>query len=86
MTPPPSMPGSVQPPRMYGMPPPAPAQTMAAMPAMSQTGPSKIDPTQIPRPLPNSSVAVHETRVGNQANLPPVFFILLLFRSILLEA
>ncbi|KAL2929877.1 hypothetical protein RDABS01_035287, partial [Bienertia sinuspersici] len=68
---PPSMPGSVQPPRMYGMAPPAPAQTMAAMPAMSQTGPSTIDPTQIPRPFPNSSVVVHETRVGNQANLPP---------------
>ncbi|KMT02852.1 hypothetical protein BVRB_8g194310 isoform B [Beta vulgaris subsp. vulgaris] len=71
VTPPPSMPGSMQPPRMYGMPPPGPAQTMAAMPAMSQTGPSKIDPNQIPRPLPSSSMVMHETRVGNQANLPP---------------
>ncbi|CAO2841330.1 unnamed protein product [Amaranthus hypochondriacus] len=67
----PSMPGSVQPPRMYGMPPPGTIQTMAAMSAISQTGPSKIDPNQIPRPLPNSSVVVHETRVGNQAAFPP---------------
>lgn len=71
------MPGSVQPPRMYGMPPPGTTQTMAAMSAISQTGPSKIDPNQIPRPLPNSSVVVHETRVGNQAAFPPVFFTLL---------
>ncbi|KNA05597.1 hypothetical protein SOVF_188880 [Spinacia oleracea] len=71
VTPPLSMPGSVPPPRMYGMPPSGPAQTMANMPGMSQTGPSKIDPNQIPRPLPNSSTIVHETRVGNQANLPP---------------
>ncbi|XP_021741740.1 protein transport protein Sec24-like At4g32640 [Chenopodium quinoa] len=71
VTPPPSMSGSMQPPRMYGMPPSGPSQTMANMPAMSQTGPSKIDPNQIPRPLPNSSMVVHETRVGNQANLPP---------------
>lgn len=81
VTPPLSMPGSVPPPRMYGMPPSGPAQTMANMPGMSQTGPSKIDPNQIPRPLPNSSTIVHETRVGNQANLPPVFFMLLFFRA-----
>lgn len=73
---PPPIPGSVQPPQMYGMPPPLPTQTMANMPSMGQTGasmtgPSKIDPNQIPRPLPSSSVVVHETRMGNQANMPP---------------
>lgn len=79
MAPPPTIPGSVQPPRMFGMPPPPPNQSMAAMPpAMSQTGaplagPSKIDPNQIPRPIPNTSVILHETRQGNQANPPPVF-------------
>lgn len=72
----PPIPGSAQPPRMYGMPPPLPTQTMANMPTMGQTGtsmtgPSKIDPNQIPRPLPSSSVVVHETRMGNQANIPP---------------
>lgn len=71
------VPGSAQPPRMFGMPPPS--QSMAAMsPAMGQmgapmTGPSKIDPNQIPRPMPSSSVLLHETRQGNQANPPPVF-------------
>lgn len=77
VAPPPTIPGSVQPPRMFGMPPPPPNQSMAAMPpAMSQTGaplagPSKIDPNQIPRPIPNASVILHETRQGNQANPPP---------------
>ncbi|RVW99550.1 Protein transport protein Sec24-like [Vitis vinifera] len=77
VAPPPTIPGSVQPPRMFGMPPPPPNQSMAAMPpAMSQTGaplagPSKIDPNQIPRPIPNTSVILHETRQGNQANPPP---------------
>uniref|UniRef100_A0A5B6ZX03 Uncharacterized protein n=1 Tax=Davidia involucrata TaxID=16924 RepID=A0A5B6ZX03_DAVIN len=76
--PPPPIPGSAQPPRMFGMPPPLPTQSMAAIsPAtMSQmgapmAGPSKIDPNQIPRPIPSSSVILHETRQGNQANPPP---------------
>ncbi|KAL5994533.1 hypothetical protein ACLOJK_024586 [Asimina triloba] len=34
-------------------------------------GPSKIDPNQIPRPIPSSLVAVFETRQNNQANIPP---------------
>ncbi|KAK3032913.1 hypothetical protein RJ639_034961 [Escallonia herrerae] len=65
---PPSIPGSAQTPRMYGMPPqpPLPDQSMAAM-----AGPSRIDPNQIPRPIPNSSVILHETRQSNQANPPP---------------
>ncbi|KAK3017807.1 hypothetical protein RJ639_003664 [Escallonia herrerae] len=68
MVPPPSIPGSAQTPRMYGMPPqpPLPDQSMAAM-----AGPSRIDPNQIPRPIPNSSVILHETRQSNQANPPP---------------
>ncbi|XP_052206582.1 protein transport protein Sec24-like At4g32640 [Diospyros lotus] len=75
VAPPTPLPGSAQPPRMFGMPPPS--QSMAAMsPAMGQmgaptTGPSKIDPNQIPRPIPSSSVLLHETRQGNQANPPP---------------
>ncbi|KAK6943539.1 Sec23/Sec24, helical domain [Dillenia turbinata] len=72
----PPIPGSMQPPRMFGMPPPLPTQTMAQMPPLGQTGtpvtgPSKIDPNQIPRPHPNSSVILYETRQGNQAVSPP---------------
>ncbi|EXB73718.1 Protein transport protein Sec24-like protein [Morus notabilis] len=74
VAPPPSVPGTVQPPRMFGMPPPPlPNQSIATI---GQTGApvagsSKIDPNQIPRPLPSSSVTVHATRQGNQANSPP---------------
>ncbi|XP_059451027.1 protein transport protein SEC24 C-like [Corylus avellana] len=77
MAPPPPIPGSVQPPRMFGMPPqPLPNQSMTAIPAMGQTGApvagtSKIDPNQIPRPIPSSSPMVYETLQGNQANPPP---------------
>ncbi|KAJ7942736.1 Protein transport protein Sec24-like family [Quillaja saponaria] len=64
---------------MFGMPPSSLLnQSMAATisPAMGQTGapvagPSKIDPNQIPHPIPSSSVIVHETRIGNQASIPP---------------
>ncbi|KAK1417403.1 hypothetical protein QVD17_26530 [Tagetes erecta] len=76
--PPPPVSGSAQPPRMYGMAPPLPnQQSMATIsPAMGPSGtgvsgPSKIDPNQIPRPVPSSSVLMHETRQGNQANPPP---------------
>lgn len=71
-------PGSVPPQRMFGMPQQIPAQSMTTIPpAMGQAGApmttsSKIDPNQIPRPVPNSSVLIHETRQGNQANPPPV--------------
>ncbi|PWA63247.1 bromo adjacent homology (BAH) domain protein [Artemisia annua] len=34
------------------------------------TGPSKIDPNQIRRPMPNRSVLLHETRQVNKANPP----------------
>ncbi|CAA2975078.1 transport Sec24-like At4g32640 [Olea europaea subsp. europaea] len=64
------VPGPMQQQRMYGMPPappPLPNQSMS----LSHTGQSKIDPNQIPRPIRSSSVIIHETRQGNQANPPP---------------
>jgi len=80
LVPPPTVPGAAQPPRMFGMPPPLPNQSMTTTisPAVGQTGapmagPSKIDPNQIPRPTPGTSVILHETRQGNQATIPPVF-------------
>ncbi|PPD78935.1 hypothetical protein GOBAR_DD24135 [Gossypium barbadense] len=75
----PPIPGSTQaqPPRMFGMPQPPTNQAMTTIPpAMGQpgaplSGPSKIDPNQIPRPIPSSSPIVYETRQGNSANPPP---------------
>ncbi|KAL0005072.1 hypothetical protein SO802_012633 [Lithocarpus litseifolius] len=75
--PPPPITGFPQPPRMFGTPPPLPNQSMTSVsPSVGQTGApvagaSKIDPNQIPRPIPGSSVILHETRQGNQANPPP---------------
>ncbi|KAI3709655.1 hypothetical protein L2E82_39421 [Cichorium intybus] len=77
--PPPPTSGSPQPPRMFNMQPPplSNQQAMATIsPTMgptgpSGTGPSRIDPNQIPRPIPTSSILLHETRHGNQANPPP---------------
>ncbi|KAF9670065.1 hypothetical protein SADUNF_Sadunf13G0029800 [Salix dunnii] len=56
---PPPIPGSAQPPRMFGMPPPLPNQMTAISPVMGQTGSpllgaSKIDPNQIPRLIPDT--------------------------------
>ncbi|XP_043719097.1 protein transport protein Sec24-like At4g32640 isoform X2 [Telopea speciosissima] len=74
----PPIPGA-QPPSMFEMPPP-PNQPMSAgptsmshlpLPGSPAAGPSKIDPNQIPRPVPSSSVILFETRQVNQANLPP---------------
>lgn len=77
---PPPIPGSAQSPPMFGMPPPPllPNQMTAISPVVGQSGgslagSSKIDPNQIPRPVPGSSVVLHDTRQGNQANPPPVF-------------
>ncbi|THU46580.1 hypothetical protein C4D60_Mb09t06430 [Musa balbisiana] len=77
----PSMPGAVQaPPTMFGMPPSMPGQSMPPIPpALGHSSlagpqastPSKVDPNQIPRPMPSSSVILFETRQGNQANAPP---------------
>ncbi|KAF9681688.1 hypothetical protein SADUNF_Sadunf05G0028700 [Salix dunnii] len=68
---------AAQPPRMFGMPPPLPNQMTSISPVIGQTGSplsgtSKIDPNQIPRPIPGSSVILHDTRAGNQANPPPI--------------
>jgi protein transport protein SEC24 len=49
------------------------APTMPYSPhAGTQVSPSKIDPTQIPRPIPEASVIIYETRLGGQAAVPPV--------------
>lgn len=67
---------------MYGMPPPLASQSMATMPpAISHIGgptASKVDPNQIPRPIPSSTVILYETRQSNQANPPPVLYLDLL--------
>lgn len=77
MAPPPLIPGSMQQQqRVFGMPPggpPLPNQSMT----MGQTGQSKIDPNQIPRLTPSSTVILHETRQNNQANPPPVISLLI---------
>ena len=78
-------PGSLQQPSLFGMSQPLLNQSMPTIsPAMGQTGapvavPSQIDVNQIPRPISNSSLIVHETRHGNQANPPPVFYVILNF-------
>ncbi|XP_077250435.1 protein transport protein SEC24 C-like [Tasmannia lanceolata] len=74
------VPGTMQPPRMFGMPPPPTNQYLPLVPPLmghmsasgtSITGQSKIDPDQIPRPNPSSSVILFETRQNNQAGYPP---------------
>ncbi|KAJ6842510.1 protein transport protein Sec24-like [Iris pallida] len=74
------MPGSTQaPPRMFGMPPNQMGQLPPVPPVMGHaplagpqvSTPSKIDPNQIPRPMPSSSVTLFETRQGNQVGNPP---------------
>ncbi|KAL6005839.1 Protein transport protein Sec24C [Asimina triloba] len=53
------------------MPPLPPGMGHPSASGSPMAGPSKIDPNQIPRPIPSSSVAVFETRQQNQANIPP---------------
>ncbi|KAM3231532.1 hypothetical protein P3S67_008742 [Capsicum chacoense] len=70
--PPSALPGSMQPPSMYGMAPPLSNQAVASITSsIGHSSPSKVDPNQIPRPIPNASVVLHETRQCNQANPPP---------------
>lgn len=75
-------------PRMFGMPPPLPNQSMApTSPALGHTGASvtaqsKVDLNHIPRPIPSSVVILHATRQGNQANPPPVLCLLIHLKSI----
>ncbi|KAF3614043.1 putative 40S ribosomal protein S24-1-like [Capsicum annuum] len=71
--PPSALPGSMQPPSMYGMAPPLSNQAVASITSsIGHSSPSKVDPNQIPRPIPNASVVLHETRQCNQANPPPI--------------
>ncbi|KAL8042687.1 hypothetical protein ABFX02_09G069500 [Erythranthe guttata] len=67
VVPPPPIPGHMQQQQMFGVTPPFPNQSMA----FSQTGPLKIDTTQIPRLTSTSAVILHDTRQDNQANPPP---------------
>lgn len=64
----PTMSNSLQPPTMYGMP-------QSAVSHIGGPTASKVDPNQIPRATPSSAVILHETRQGNQANPPPVFYL-----------
>ncbi|KAG5607927.1 hypothetical protein H5410_029419 [Solanum commersonii] len=72
-----AVPGSMQPPMMFGMTSLHSNQAEAAInPSMGHagsalTGQSNFDSSQIPRPIPNSAVILHETRQGNKANPPP---------------
>ncbi|KAG0465602.1 hypothetical protein HPP92_019766 [Vanilla planifolia] len=68
------------PPRVFGVPPTLSHQSIPPAPSAvgnsplvgSQSStPSKIDPSQIPRPVSGSSVTIFETWQGNQANVPP---------------
>lgn len=69
----PPVPGAMQQQQqqMFGMPPGPPQLPNQSM-SLGQTGQSKIDPSQIPRFTSNSAVILHETRIDNQANPPPV--------------
>lgn len=68
------------PPQMFGASPSSLTQRMPPVPpvmgnsplAMTQPSiPPHVDPNQIPRPIPGSSVEIFETRQGNHANNPP---------------
>lgn len=73
----------MQPRMMFGMASLHSNQAEAAItPSMGHAGSafagqSNFDSSQIPRPISNSAVILHETRQGNKANPPPVnyFFI-----------
>jgi protein transport protein SEC24 len=52
---------------------PASTPTMPYSPHSQVSTPSKIDPTQIPRPIAERSVIIFETRQGGQAAIPPVY-------------
>ncbi|XP_062201899.1 protein transport protein SEC24 B-like [Phragmites australis] len=69
----PGMPGGMPPNALGQGMPPASTPTMPYSPhAGAQIStPSKIDPNQIPRPVPESSVIIFETRQGGQAAVPP---------------
>ncbi|GJN12878.1 hypothetical protein PR202_ga31198 [Eleusine coracana subsp. coracana] len=67
----PYMPGSMPPNALgHGM-SPASTPKMPYSPHSQVSTPSKIDPTQIPRPIAERSVIIFETRQGGQAAIPP---------------
>ncbi|OQU83439.1 hypothetical protein SORBI_3005G114800 [Sorghum bicolor] len=65
----PGIPGSMQP-NTLG-PPGTPTIPYSPHAGTQVSTPSKIDPNQIPRPMPESSVIIYETRQGGQATIPP---------------
>ncbi|XP_058102965.1 protein transport protein SEC24 C-like [Magnolia sinica] len=75
----PLAPGTMPPPRTFGMTPGLPNQPMPPVPpgmghpsvSGAPVAGSKIDPNQIPRPIPSSPVTIFDTRQNNQANNPP---------------
>jgi protein transport protein SEC24 len=59
-------------PQQYTAPgPPRISQPNSPLTQNPSSGTSRIDPNQIPRPLPGATVTEFETRVNGQANLPP---------------
>ena len=68
----PGMPGAMPPNALGQGMSPAPTPTMPYSPHAQVSTPSKIDPHQIPRPIPETSVIIFETRQGGQAAIPPV--------------
>ncbi|WVZ51990.1 hypothetical protein U9M48_003086 [Paspalum notatum var. saurae] len=65
----PGLPGSMQP-NTLG-PPGTPTIPYSPHAGTQVSTPSKIDPNQIPRPMPEASVIIYETRQGGQATVPP---------------
>ncbi|CAN6333808.1 unnamed protein product [Urochloa humidicola] len=67
----PGMPGAMPPNALGQGMSPATAPTMPYSPHSQVSTPSKIDPNQIPRPIPETSVIIFETWQGGQAAVPP---------------
>ncbi|KAJ1256697.1 hypothetical protein BS78_K333200 [Paspalum vaginatum] len=65
----PGLPGSMQPNTL--VPPGTPTIPYSPHAGTQVSTPSKIDPNQIPRPMPEASVIIYETRQGGQATVPP---------------
>ncbi|OMO96447.1 Zinc finger, Sec23/Sec24-type [Corchorus olitorius] len=63
-------PGAFQPPGMLGGPPSQPNQ-YSHQTGSSLEGSWKNSSNHLPRPIPCSSITLHDTRQGNQANPPP---------------
>ena len=71
-------PDAIQPPRILGM----PLSQSNQLSLINQAGASleglwRTNSNQFPRPTPSTSIILHDTRQGNQANLPPVLHLFL---------